>query len=145
MPNWMVHARWAKKAGISESTAHVVNQIIDYGSFSTFFNVDAAPNQFKDDQRYFVIKYLYHKDPVKNSYVKAYYLHLLLDYFKETRIVDIDKAVDDFINNRALVELPIENNIVLSFKRELYDLASLIHANREEISLDMHGSKNSDG
>nr|MDO8083853.1 hypothetical protein [Candidatus Sigynarchaeum springense] len=132
-------------AGISESTAHVVNRIIDYGSFSTFFNIKEAPDQFKDDQRYFVIKYLYHKDPAKNSYVKAYYLHLLLDHLKETRIADVDGAVNDFINNKALVELPIEDEIVLNFKRELDDLAALIHANRDEVSSDIHGLPIPDG
>ncbi|MBN2154310.1 MAG: hypothetical protein JW839_22840 [Candidatus Lokiarchaeota archaeon] len=145
MPNWLTHASWASRAGISESTAHIVNQVIDYGSFSTFFNVKEAPDQFQDDQRYFIIKYLYRKDPASNSYVKAYYLHLLLDHLRETRIRDVDAAVNDFIDNKALIELPIGDDIVLNFRRELDDLASMIHENREEIWSDLHGSRPPEG
>ncbi len=145
MPNWFIHAKWAAMAGISEATAHVVNRIIDYGSFSTIFNVEDAPEQFKDDSRYFVIKYLHNKDPVNQTYAKAYYLHLLLDHLKETRIDDLEKAIDDFVINKALVELPIGSGINLNFKRELDDLTSMILSNRDEIWSDLHGSRRLDG
>src|SRR5271157_5288462 len=122
MPNWFIHVKWASKAGISEATSHVVNRIIDYGSFSTLFMVDKNNEENKneiDNPQFYELKYLHEKDPITGEFVKAYYLHLILDHLKETRYKDFTKAIDEFLAEKILSEIRLPDGGILSFRKEL--------------------------
>ena len=68
-------------------------------SYSTAFN--SLPSQV-EGKNFFHQKDLDNKIDVKNSYVKAFFLHHLLDYFSETRvnINNIDLVFEHFIKNK---------------------------------------------
>ena len=140
IPNWFIHVKWASRAGISEATAHVVNRIIDYGSFSTFFMIDKDSNKDVDNPQYYELKYMHDKEPVTGEFVKAYILHLVLDHFKETRHKDFTKAIDEFLAEKVLSEIQLPDGSILSFGKELEEIITFVKENKTEILDDVHGA-----
>jgi len=83
---------------------------------------------------------MHDKDPLGEEYVKAYYLHLLLDHLKETRFKEFNKALDEFLNENVLKEITLPDGIVLSFEEPLDEIITFVKDNQGEILNDVHGA-----
>ena len=143
--------KWACRLGISEPIAHVVNRLVDYGSFSTYFMSEgvvddgAITGHDEDDgtppvvHEHVLLKFMHRKDPTRFEYVKAYYVHLMLDHLKETRHPDLGAAIDEFINQKALLSIKLRDGAVVSFEKVVNEIMSFFRVNELEIMKDIHG------
>ncbi|MFX0077274.1 MAG: hypothetical protein ACFE96_17675, partial [Candidatus Hermodarchaeota archaeon] len=104
IPNWLVHNKWAKKAGIDEFIANYVNRDLDYGTSWAYPDETSKNHYNTDDNKAIQQLHFFHKrdsanqSDNQNSYVKAFFLHHLLDFFMETRtdINNIDLVFEEF-------------------------------------------------
>ena len=147
MPNWVVHDKWAKKAGIDEFIAYYVNRNIDYGTSWAFSNNDDSRNYNHSESvaiqqlRFFHQKDLEHEEDTQNSYVKACYLHHLLDYFRETRvnINDIDLVFENFLIEKIGPEIVNNKGIKISFLSDIQQIFDLLKKNKDDLLSDLRG------
>ena len=92
------------------------------------------------------LKYFYQKD-LKNThdkeklYVKAYYLHHLLDYFRETRfdINNIELVFEKFLEDKVVIEFSDRSKII-NFQNELDELFHLLRECKQELYNDLKGN-----
>jgi len=143
-PNWNVHTKWAKRAGIDELVADVVNRFIDYGARYCIY--DKKDLLYYDENERMVerqLKYFYRMDQEKkfsneNIYVKAYYIHHLLDFFTETRIdkKDIDLLFKQFLIEKVIIEFS-DNNEIINFRKEIEEIFQLLKENKQELYDDL--------
>ncbi len=143
--------KWACKLGISEPVAHVVNRLVDYGSFSTYFmseGVDddgAITGHDEDDgtppevHEHVMLKFMYRKDPSRLEYVKAYYVHLMLDHLKETRHPGLGDALVEFKDHKVPLSIKNRDGAVISFENIVNEIMSFFRGNEREIMNDIHG------
>jgi len=77
----------------------------------------------------------------KNSYVKAFYLHHLLDYFRETRIniYDIDLVFKNFLLEKIGPEIVNRKGFKNSFFNEIQQIFNLLKKNKKELYSDLRG------
>ena len=143
-PNWNVHNKWAKRAGIDELVADVVNRFIDYGAHYSVY--DKKDLLYYDENERMIerqLKYFYRMDQEKkfsneNIYVKAYYLHHLLDYFTETRFdkKNIDLLFEQFLKEKVIIEFS-HNNEIINFRKEIEEIFQLLKENKQELYDDL--------
>lgn len=93
------------------------------------------------------LKYFYQKDMEKKFsdkwlYVKAFYLHHLLDFFKETRfdVYDLDLVFKNFLQEKVPTEISDISGKSISFQKELEELFDLLRKNKQELYNDLHGA-----
>ncbi|MFX0186527.1 MAG: hypothetical protein ACFE8A_02200 [Candidatus Hodarchaeota archaeon] len=91
------------------------------------------------------LKYFYLMDKEKkysneNLYIKAYYLHHLLDYFTETRVEinNIELIFDKFLEDKVIVELS-DNGKIINFRKEIKEIFQLLRENKQELYDDFKG------
>ena len=74
-----------------------------------------------------------------NSYVKAFYLHHLLDYFRETRVSinDIDLVFEKFLQNKVTFEITDFNLNILNFQEVIEEVFKLVKDNKKELYDDL--------
>ncbi len=141
-----MHSKWAKKAGIDEFIADYVNRNIDYGTSWAFtesdkeFSVDEYESAVAKQLNYFHQKDL-EEQYNHNSYVKAYYLHHLLDYFRETRvnIYKINAVFDQFIKEKIETETITNEGNKVNFSKEIHQNFDFLRKNKEELYSDLKG------
>jgi len=77
----------------------------------------------------------------QNSYVKAFYLHHLLDYFRETRvnINNIDLVFENFLLEKIGPEILNNKGIKISFFNEIQQIFNLLKKNKKELYSDLRG------
>jgi len=77
----------------------------------------------------------------QNSYVKAFYLHHLLDYFRETRvnIYNIDLVFETFLLEKIGPEIVNNKGIKISFLNEIQQIFNLLKKNKKELYSDLRG------
>jgi hypothetical protein len=91
------------------------------------------------------LNFFYQKDLEENykcnSYVKAYYLHHLLDYFKETRIniYEINAVFDQFLEEKIETETINNEGKKVNFLKEIHQIFDVIRKNKEELFSDLKG------
>jgi len=92
------------------------------------------------------LKFFYQKDLEKKYsdkflYIKAYYLHHLLDYFKETRIdiYNINLVFEKFLQEKVVIEFVDDLDNTINFQNELNEIFLLLKENREELYNDLQG------
>ncbi|MFX0058949.1 MAG: hypothetical protein ACFE8J_11680 [Candidatus Heimdallarchaeota archaeon] len=131
---------------------------IDFGT-EWAFNYEDKRILFNDDDGILIrqLKFFYQKDLEKKYssnylYIKAFYLHHLLDYFKETRfdISNLDLVFKKFLQEKVVKEFIDECGKRINFQNELNDTFLLLKENREELYNDLQGeylmdSKKKDG
>lgn len=126
----------------------MVNRFIDYGAnFSVYDENDITYNQIDDSVLLRQLKYLYQKDLKKkydkeNLYVKTYYLHHLLDYFRETRfdINNIELVFEKFLEDKVVNEFSDRSGKIINFQNELDKLFQLLRENKQELYNDLKGN-----
>ncbi|MBY9004847.1 MAG: hypothetical protein KGD73_12800 [Candidatus Lokiarchaeota archaeon] len=144
MPNWVVHSKWTDKAKIDRSIANFVNQNIDYGTEWAF--TEEARNIIDEEETNTSrqLKFFYKKDLEKQysnekMYVKAFYIHHLLDFLKETRlnVRDLDKIFPKFLNKKVQSEIIDENGDCIDFMNEINEIFTLLKENQNELIEDL--------
>ena len=141
-----MHSKWAKKAGIDKFIADFVNRNIDYGTSWAFTEGD---NEFYAEEYESAVakqlNFFYQKDLDEEynhkSYVKAYYLHHLLDYFKETRIniYEINAVFDQFLKEKIETETINKEGNKINFLKEIHQIFDFLRKNKEELYSDLKG------
>ena len=141
-----MHSKWAKKAGIDKFIADYVNRNIDYGSSWAFngrendFSVEEYESTAAKQLNFFHQKDL-EEDYSYKPYVKAYYLHHLLDYFRETRvnINDIDLVFEKFLQNKVIIEITDSEEKEIHFNEVIEEVFKLLKENKKELYEDLKG------
>ena len=142
-----MHSKWAKKAGIQKFIADFVNRNIDYGTSWAFnsnensFPVEEYESTAAKQLNFFNQKDLEEVDN-QRSYVKAYYLHHLLDYFRETRVnvKDIDLVFEKFLQNKVIIEITDSQGNEINFNEVIEEVFKLIKDNKKELYEDLKGA-----
>jgi len=133
-------------AGIDELIANVVDRNIDYGTTWAF---NSNNNDHSNDDESVIVKQLkfFHQKDLekkysdKNLYVKAFYLHHLLDYFRETRfdIYDIDLIFDKFLQEKVKTQIVNYKGKEINFQIEIHQIFDLLKKNKRELYSDLRG------
>ncbi len=121
----------------------MVNRAIDYGFNWAFYKQDAVDFDVNNENIIFrQIQYFYEKEINKKGYIKALYLHHLLDFFKETHvnIYDINLVFEKFRQNKAILEITDVEGNKINFQEELKDIFKLLKENKKELYEDLKGN-----
>jgi len=119
-----------------------VNRALDYGFNWTYYKQDEIAFEVNNDSIIFrQLKYFYEKDKNKKGYIKALYLHHLLDFFKETHvnIYDINLVFEKFLQNKVILEISDAEGKKISFQEELQEIFKLLKDNKKELYEDLKG------
>jgi len=144
MPNWVIHGKWTDKAKIDRLIANYVNQNIDYGT-EWAFSKDARSNSDEEESNASrQLKFFYKKDLEKQysnekMYVKAFYIHHLLDFLKETRlnVRDLNIVFAKFLKKKVQSDIFDENGESINFMKEINEIFALIKDNQDELIEDL--------
>ena len=120
----------------------MVNRTLDYGFNWTLYQEDDATIEDYDDSIISLqLKYFNEKEKNKKGYIKALYLHHLLDFFKETyvNIYDIELVFKKFLQNKVLIEITDTEGNYINFQNEIKEIFQLLRENKEELYIDLKG------
>lgn len=142
IPNWFVHTKWAKKAGIETEIANRVNRSIDYGFNWNSFD-EKKENYTSENENVIFKQLLYYYEKTKNpkEYIKACYLHYLLDFFKETYldIKDLNLIFNEFLRSKAISKIIDSEGKHVDFKPIILEIFQLIRENSDSLYKDLKG------
>jgi hypothetical protein len=145
MPNWIIHKNWAKKAGIPGKIAEFVDRSIDYGS--NWLPKDRQEYEIHEEGEnennfYRQLVYFYDKDSLRKNFVKACYLHHLLDYFKETyvEIYNIELVFQKFLQQKAIVKIKDKKGNTINFKDDIEEIFQIIRDNKTDLFKDLRNT-----
>ncbi len=160
MPSWEIHDKWAHKMEISEEISNYINRAID--------NIDVPEDLIKYVNEvkiprprgrvpFFIAELLAmfgkhdfgHKKFIKEEvlpffqrkgtdYVKAYYLHFILDYIGSPQLKDwmkntgesIEDSIDKYQKNKAIT--------VLGTEKQLIEVMDFLKRNAQELQKDLN-------
>ena len=117
---------------------------IDY-STEWAFN-DKRRDIFNEDDNIILrqLKFFHYKDLEKqyskeNLYIKAFYLHHLLDFFMETRvnIYNIEQVFQKFLEKKVVIEFIDKKGKKITFQKEINEIFHLLAENKEELYIDL--------
>ena len=132
MPEWAIHIKWAQRLGIPEEISSFVNFLSDFPEktqeFMEFCEREGGEiimrllrvhdfSTIMKIPKYLQVVFVRQKG---SEYVKAWYLHYLLDYIKmapELSIEEIIKKTEDRFE--SCVELDITGNFVMDNAEEI--------------------------
>ncbi|MCD6214927.1 MAG: hypothetical protein J7J46_08150 [Candidatus Desulfofervidus sp.] len=132
MPEWAIHIKWAQRLGIPEEISSFVNFLSDFPEktqeFMEFCEREGGEiimrllrvhdfNTIMKIPKYLQVVFVRQKG---SEYVKAWYLHYLLDYIKmapELSIEEIIKKTEDRFG--SCEELEIIGNFVMDNAEEI--------------------------
>lgn len=162
MPGWEVHMRWSKKTGIPDDVAEYTNRIIDARKLEDYpedfakwiNNVESPrpkgrmPFSLADllvifgthDVRKMKREILPYFQRKGDTYVKAWYLHLILDYLVKLKdwMRNTGESVEDCINkyrkNKAVT--------ILGTEKQLTEVMDFLQANTQELREDIYREQN---
>ncbi len=144
MPNWVIHSKWTDKANIDRLIANYVNQNIDYGTEWAFSEESRNSIDEEETNTSRQLKFFYQKDLDKQysnekMYVKAFYIHHLLDFLKETRLSvrDFDIIFANFLKKKVPSEIIDEKGECINFMKEIDEIFSLFNENYDELLEDL--------
>lgn len=120
----------------------MVNRTLDYGFNWTLYQEDDATIEDYDDSIISLqLKHFTEKEKNKKGYIKALYLHHLLDFFKETyvNIYDIELVFKKFLQDKVIIEIPDVEGNPINFQEEIQEIFQLLRENNEELYIDLKG------
>ncbi|MEJ2294377.1 MAG: hypothetical protein P8Y23_06360 [Candidatus Lokiarchaeota archaeon] len=92
------------------------------------------------------LRHFYKKDQEakysnESLYVKAFYIHHLLDYFRETRfdIHNLDLVFTHFLQEKVIDELYLEDGKKINFQKEIQSIFKLFKHNKDQLFADLEG------
>ena len=147
MPNWLIHNKWTDKAGIDRIIANYVDRNIDYGTQWVEASLYDS-STFNNNDRIVVkqLKHFYKKDrEAKYSkdylYVKAFYIHHLLDYFRETRFDtrNLNLIFKKFLQEKVIIEIFTDDGKRINFQNEIQSIFKLFRHNKDQLFADLEG------
>ena len=118
----------------------MVNRAVDYGFNWAFYKQDIVNSDINNENRIFrQIQYFYEKDKNKKGYIKALYLHHLLDFFKETHVNvnDLNLVFEKFLQNKVILEISDAEGHKISFQEDINEIFDIIRKNKEELLEDL--------
>ncbi|UCD00901.1 MAG: hypothetical protein JSV23_08435 [Promethearchaeota archaeon] len=118
----------------------MINRALDYGFNWALYQKDDVEFENSNESIIFQqLKYFNEKDENKKGYIKALYLHHLLDFFKETHvnIHDLKLVFKKFLQEKVIVEIYDSVGKITNFQEELNEIFDLIKENREELFEDL--------
>ncbi|MFX1570850.1 MAG: hypothetical protein ACFFCV_21130 [Promethearchaeota archaeon] len=121
----------------------MVNRAVDYGFNWAFYKQDIINSAINNENRIFrQIQYFYEREKNKKGYIKALYLHHLLDFFKETHvnIYDISLVFEKFLQNKVILEINDAEGNKINFQDEIEEIFKLLRENKEELYQDLKGN-----
>jgi hypothetical protein len=143
IPNWFVHTEWAKKAGIDIEIANSVNRTIDYGFNWSSFDDQKDGTKHRENEKVIFkqLLHFYEKTKHPEKYIKACYLHHLLDFFKETHvnIYDLNLVFQKFLENKVISEIIDSQGENVDFKPIISEIFQLIEQNAKKLYQDLRG------
>jgi len=85
------------------------------------------------------LKFFYEKGKKNNDYIKALFLHHLLDFFKDTYIDinDIELVFEKFLEDKIPFSITNSEGKEVNFKEELNEIFQLIRKNKPELLYDI--------
>jgi hypothetical protein len=91
--------------------------------------------------RHFYKKDLEAKYSKEYLYVKAFYVHHLLDYFRETRfdIHDLDLIFKKFLQEKIIDEIYLDKGNKINFQKEILSIFKLFRTNKDQLFADLEG------
>jgi len=144
MPEWKIHNKCAEKLGISKEISNFVNRLIDFSEecqeFMEFCNREDEKSRTSRRKRvvtlpyrvtvgkhdsgrrrktamYLQLRFLRQKG---SKYVKAWYLHHILDYIKSAPILSIEEILKRIENKtESCKELEIVKDFVMKNSEEI--------------------------
>ncbi|MCK4381521.1 MAG: hypothetical protein KAW51_10315 [Candidatus Lokiarchaeota archaeon] len=120
----------------------MVNRTLDYGFNWTIYQEDNIDIENHNDSIIFQqLTYFNEKNKNKKGYIKALYLHHLLDFFKETyvNIYDMDLVFKKFLQDKVLIEIMDSEGNKTNFQEEIQDIFQLLRENKEDLYIDLKG------
>jgi len=120
----------------------LVNRAVDYGFNWAFYKQDEIAFEANNDNIIFrQLRYFYEKDKNKKGYIKALYLHHLLDFFKETHvnIYDLNLVFEKFLQNKVILEISDVEGKKINFQEDLQEVFKLLKDNKKELYEDLKG------
>ncbi|PUA34286.1 MAG: hypothetical protein B9J98_00080 [Candidatus Terraquivivens tikiterensis] len=146
MPEWEIHNKWARRLGIPEKISNFVNSLVDFPEenqeFMEFLDTEdkklcmgkrkhivilpyrATVGKHDSGRRrktamYLQLRFLRQKG---SEYVKAWYLHHILDYIKSAPVLGIEEILKRVENKtESCKELEIVKNFVMSNSDEILE------------------------
>lgn len=119
-----------------------MNRAVDYGFNWAFYKQDEIAFEANNDNIIFrQLRYFYEKDKNKKGYIKALYLHHLLDFFKETHvnIYDLNLVFEKFLQNKVILEISDVEGKKINFQEDLQEVFKLLKDNKKELYEDLKG------
>ncbi len=119
-----------------------MNRAVDYGFNWVYYKQDEIAFEVNNDNIIFrQLKYFYEKDKNKKGYIKALYLHHLLDFFKETHvnIYDLNLVFEKFLQNKIILEISDAEGKKINFQEDLQEIFKLLKDNKKELYEDLKG------
>jgi len=124
-----------------------VNRFIDYGiTWALNNNIKTELPEYDDPIILRQLKFFHERDLEKkyskeNLYVKACYMHHLLDFFRETRvdINDIELVFKKFLESKVIIEYVDNNDSVINFQKEINENFQVLRENKYEFYEDLKG------
>ncbi len=125
-----------------------MNRFIDYGITWALAFDDKKNKLVEQDDPIILrqLKFFHERDLEKkyskeNLYVKACYMHHLLDFFRETRvdINDMELVFKKFLELKVKVEYIDNDDNIINFKKEIDENFQLLRENKKEFYEDLKG------
>ncbi|MFX1575173.1 MAG: hypothetical protein ACFFB0_20750 [Promethearchaeota archaeon] len=100
---------------------------------------DIRAEENNDNLIFKQLKFFYEQGKRNNNYIKALFLHHLLDFFKETYIDinNIERVFEKFIENKIPFTITDSEGKEVNFKEELNQIFQLIRRNKVELIQDL--------
>ena len=125
-----------------------MNRFIDYGLDWALALDDKRSKLAEIDDPIILrqLKFFHERDLEKkyskeNLYVKACYMHHLLDFFRETRvdINDMELVFNKFLESKVIIEYIDNDDNNINFQKEVDEIFHLLRENKYEFYEDLKG------
>jgi hypothetical protein len=124
-----------------------VNRFIDYGvNWALNNNSKTEIPEYDDPIILRQLKFFHERDLEKkyskeNLYVKACYMHHLLDFFRETRvdINDMELVFKKFLELKVIIKYIENDDNIINFQKEVDEIFQLLRENKHEFYEDLKG------
>ena len=100
---------------------------------------DINAEENNDNLLFRQLKFFYEKGKKNNNYIKALFLHHLLDFFKETNvdINNLELVLEKFLEKKITFIITDSEGKEVNFKEELNDIFQLIRRDKPELLYDI--------